>query len=160
MIQIRSSGMRAMVNKDTKKCNKCEKVKDVDEFTRRNPNTEQRIYRCKVCVAEYSREYYRKNKEKVLTRTKLYAQNHKEQRYQTWKRQWEIDPQKTRARNAVRYAKATGKLVRQPCEKCGSDNTDFHHTDGYEWVNQLRGIWLCKQHHADEHVKLSTWRKY
>ena len=49
--------------------------------------------------------------------------------------------------NARSYANVylrRGKLVRQPCEVCGSDKVKMHHED---YSRPLRVRWLCRSHH-------------
>lgn len=41
-----------------------------------------------------------------------------------------------------------GRLIKQPCEKCGNTEVDAHHDD-YEKPLEVR--WLCKKHHAEHH---------
>ena len=46
--------------------------------------------------------------------------------------------------NAIRH----GKLVKMPCEVCGSVNVEAHHDD----YNQPLAVrWLCVTHHAEHH---------
>lgn len=52
------------------------------------------------------------------------------------------------AREAVRRAIRSGRLVRLPCH-CGIEATEAHHHLGYE--RRLDVIWLCRQHHEDAH---------
>lgn len=68
-----------------------------------------------------------------------------------WQRlQHEKFPEKTRARAALKHALKTGKIVRQPCEKCGAKKVHGHHED-YSKPLQVR--WLCRKHHDEEHGK-------
>jgi hypothetical protein len=43
---------------------------------------------------------------------------------------------------------STGKLIRQPCEVCGSKKVEAHHDD---YTKPLDVRWLCKKHHAEHH---------
>ena len=50
----------------------------------------------------------------------------------------------TTTSNAIRH----GKLVKMPCEVCGSVNVEAHHDD----YNQPLAVrWLCVTHHAEHH---------
>ena len=51
-----------------------------------------------------------------------------------------------RARKMVERALAAGRLVRQPCEACGSPRAHAHHDD-YDRPLDVR--WLCQRHHND-----------
>lgn len=41
-----------------------------------------------------------------------------------------------------------GKLIRKPCEKCGSENSEMHHED---YDKPLDVQWLCRPCHLDLH---------
>lgn len=56
------------------------------------------------------------------------------------------------ARQKVRYALITGRLVMEPCETCGSTrNVDAHHDD---YSKPLNVRWLCRRHHKELHAQL------
>ena len=46
----------------------------------------------------------------------------------------------------------SGRIVRQPCEVCGSKNRIHGHHDDYG--RQLDVRWLCPKHHTEHHKKL------
>jgi hypothetical protein len=77
-----------------------------------------------------------------------------------WKKsnfsQGEKFPEKMKARKAVRNAIAQGKFERKPCEVCGNDKTDFHHSNGYQEENWFVGNFLCRKHHAERHNEMKT----
>jgi hypothetical protein len=56
------------------------------------------------------------------------------------------------ARLLLKIAIRSGKLVPQPCEICGNQKTDGHHTD---YSKPLDVQWLCRKHHALVHRKRS-----
>lgn len=58
--------------------------------------------------------------------------------------------EKIRARDALANAIRYGAMVRQPCEKCGAENTHGHHDD---YSKPLEVRWLCHFCHAAEHPK-------
>ena len=63
---------------------------------------------------------------------------------------WEKrNPKKKRASNMVSNAVRDGKLIKQPCEKCGHKKVEAHHDD-YDKPLDVR--WLCKKHHHEHHV--------
>lgn len=51
------------------------------------------------------------------------------------------------ARAGAHYLLRTGKLVREPCEVCGSEPAQMHHPD-HNKVDEVR--WLCTTHHGAE----------
>ena len=59
--------------------------------------------------------------------------------------------EKVECRESTNRAIKAGILERQPCEVCGVDPADCHHAD---YGNPLNVVWLCKKHHAKEHVRL------
>lgn len=58
------------------------------------------------------------------------------------------------AKNAVARAIRGGRLVRLPCEYCGSLPSEAHHYNGYAREHRLDVIWLCKRHHVAAHLEL------
>lgn len=127
---------------------------------------------------EYLKQYYKKNKERLLQYKKenwehiaayqkeyrqKYYPAHKEERkayYEKWRKiHWEELKQKIykandknkkqiSARNKVNNAIRLGKLVKQPCEVCGSLSAEAHHCD---YNKPLDVNWLCKEHHMEWH---------
>jgi hypothetical protein len=76
-----------------------------------------------------------------------------------WNRRAIKDPhhrERMLARKAVWYAKRTGKLVQQPCEKYGSSESQAHHHNGYAREHRLDVSWLCRKCHVDEHFEERT----
>lgn len=56
--------------------------------------------------------------------------------------------EKQKARLIANEAQRRGLLVKQPCEKCGTQRTQKHHDD-YSKPLEIR--WLCWHCHASEH---------
>ena len=48
----------------------------------------------------------------------------------------------------VGQAVRDGRLIPQPCEKCGASPTHAHHDD---YSKPLDVRWLCPVHHAEHH---------
>jgi ribosomal protein S27AE len=61
-------------------------------------------------------------------------------------------PEKRRAHKAVERELAAGRLVRQPCERCGSTVRIEAHHDNY--FRALDVMWLCRTHHIERHNEL------
>jgi ribosomal protein S27AE len=55
-----------------------------------------------------------------------------------------------RARNKVANEIRSGRLVKQPCSKCGEIKVEAHHKD---YRKKLDVQWLCIRHHKEEHLK-------
>jgi len=67
------------------------------------------------------------------------------------KRAWnERNPEKRQASIAVNNAVRGGRLKKEPCEVCGSPESQGHHDD---YSKPLVVRWLCTAHHAEHHVK-------
>jgi len=53
----------------------------------------------------------------------------------------------------VQIAVKFGVIRRFPCVVCNSSESIAHH---YDYRSPLDVIWLCQQHHLDEHVRLGV----
>lgn len=56
------------------------------------------------------------------------------------------------AHKAVEYALLRGRLVKQPCERCGETKLVHAHHDDY--TQRLSVMWLCPFHHRERHREL------
>lgn len=56
--------------------------------------------------------------------------------------------EKVRARKALNHAVAAGRIVPQPCEKCGAEPAQGHHED---YSKPLEVEWLCAGCHSKLH---------
>jgi ribosomal protein S27AE len=66
-------------------------------------------------------------------------------------RQWRWrNPEKARAHASVRHALESGKLVKQPCAKCGAPKAHAHHED---YSKRLEVVWLCSTCHRALHTE-------
>lgn len=64
--------------------------------------------------------------------------------------------EKDLAHRAVENAIASGRLDRQPCERCGTDALVHAHHDDYS--KPLEVMWLCPTHHRERHRELKAAR--
>jgi hypothetical protein len=55
---------------------------------------------------------------------------------------------KYEARWQAKYALKTGRIVKRPCNHCGSDKSEMHHPDYYK---PLEIEWLCRPCHHQTH---------
>lgn len=145
-----------------KACRKCNTMKPMDEFYKHPCMADGRLHTCKECHKsdvkrnyankreikhQYDAERYQTPERKAAAHA--YSQRHRE-RY----------PEKSNARQRVRYAKSTGKLTRKPCEVCGRDDemVEAHH---YDYSAPLDVHWMCFACHRAEHGHIVTaedWR--
>jgi len=123
-------------------CNKCGETKELNEFYR-NANMKDGILNtCKKC---------RRSEIEQMRKTDKYKQRMKKHRA-SWNQRFKGDKKnknKIAAWNAVYYALKTGKLIKEPCEICGSDDSKAHHDD---YTKRLEVRWLCGIHHSEWHA--------
>jgi len=81
-----------------KKCRKCEVVKSLDEFHRRNNRKSGCASKCKKCA----QQYYEANREKLLEYTKQWAKDNKEKKAE-YNRQYRQDNKEKKAEYNRQY---------------------------------------------------------
>jgi excisionase family DNA binding protein len=57
-----------------------------------------------------------------------------------------------RAYSKVQWALRTGRLIRQPCGRCGSKRSEAHHED---YDKPLDVTWLCRSCHRGRHWRVN-----
>ena len=136
----------------TKKCFKCGEVKPLRAFYRHPMMGDGRLNKCKECTKMDVAENYSKNREYYAEyeRERFQRKSRKKAciKYQRERRQ--RFPEKEKARRMVSYYIRTGKLKKQPCEKCESTESQAHHDD---YSKPLDVRWLCRKCHLEEHGK-------
>ncbi len=82
---------------ETKKCSKCEKIKDINEFSLRNDSTDGFKGCCKDCERKRLREYNKNNPKKASEKGKRFNRTLKG-KIKSWKRsgskrgfEWDLD---------------------------------------------------------------------
>lgn len=63
----------------------------------------------------------------------------------------ELSQEARKKANARAYAKEylkRGKIKKEPCSECGSQESQMHHED---YDKPLEVIWLCRKHHLELH---------
>jgi ribosomal protein S27AE len=146
-----------------KVCFRCGETKPVDEFFRHPMMADGRLGKCKPCTrsdvkqnregrAEQYQAYERERASlphRVAGR-KAYAKTPEGRASRCRAHRNYVDryPEKQGARNAVSNAIRDGKLIRQPCEKCGDPRSQAHHDD---YSQPLAVRWLCDFHHKEHH---------
>lgn len=87
----------------------------------------------------------------------LDAQDHykpkRNARMQIWLKTAE-EKLKHAARSKVLRAIRSGRITKQPCERCGTDAHVHAHHDDYS--KPLEIMWLCAQHHKDRHREIES----
>ena len=122
---------------------------------------------CKFCRKEKVRQYRRDNLQKckdydkkrfkddprVIARHKKYAatENGKQKGNKSKNKYTVNNAIKKGASNLVNNAVRDGRLIKRPCEVCGSvKRIHGHHCD---YSKPLEVIWLCSLHHREWHDK-------
>jgi ribosomal protein S27AE len=137
-----------------KKCFKCKTVKPLTEFYTHSKMADGHLNKCKECTKNDVAQHRSKNIEKIRAydrergkhpeRAKAAAQISS-----AWRK---ADNRRTRAHNAVTRAVRSGKLVRQPCERCGEIKSLAHHED---YDKPLEVVWLCQPCHKQRHKEIN-----
>lgn len=138
-----------------KTCFKCKIAKPRSEFYAHPQMADGLIGKCKACtkadvkanyIANYDhyQAYERKREQQPERRLKLF-------KYLRTMR--EVHPEHNRARQLVNYHIRAGKLVKKPCEFCGSTKVEAHHDD---YSKPLDVRWLCHRHHRMVHGTLAA----
>ena len=133
-----------------KVCRRCGIEKPLDEYYVHSMMLDGHLNFCKPCVKARVRKHRRENDS-----VRQYDRNRP--RTEAFK-QWEIErarmrhlerPLKKKAHAKIAYAIRMGRIVRKPCEDCGS-RAEAHHDD-YSKPYDVR--WLCSMHHKRWHAE-------
>jgi hypothetical protein len=127
-------------------CSECYETKPSTDFYKSAINRDGLCGQCKIC---HNKKVTQSKKNKKLLSFKQVAPHKK-----FWLKENKL---KTKAHGEVGYAIQTGKLVRQPCERCGTEeNVVAHHED---YSKPLDVVWLCKRHHKERHMEIDRENK-
>ncbi len=137
----------------SKECFKCHRVKALEDFYVHPQMHDGHLGKCKECTKKDARttrlariEYYRaydSQRAKIPERAKAADAISK-----AWLHQ---DKRRLAAHNAVARAVRAGRLVRLPCERCGSEKSLAHHED---YDKKLDVVWLCQPCHKQRHKEM------
>jgi hypothetical protein len=139
---------------EEKECFKCNKIKPLNEFYKHFRMADGHLNKCKECTKKDVNEHRGKNLEKIRKydreRSKL---PHRRKHLIDNAQQWRIkNPLKYHAHSILSNAIRDGKIIKQPCEVCGSTYRIHGHHDDY--YKPLGVNWLCAKHHAERHKEL------
>lgn len=127
-------------------CSECYETKLSTDFYKSAINKDGLCGQCKIC---HNKKVNQSRKNKKLLSFKQIAPHKK-----FWLQENKL---KTKAHREVGYAIQTGKLVRQPCERCGTtEHVVAHHED---YSKSLDVVWLCKHHHKERHMEIDRENK-
>lgn len=154
-----------------KTCFKCGRNKPRTGFYAHPKTRDGLLGKCKGCTRKDVSEQTLKNKENPewveLERERCRKKYHKRKGLGFKNRvappdplktiKWRRDhPQKVAAHQRVARAIKQGKVLRLPCERCGSDKTQAHHED---YTKPLEVSWLCAFHHGERHRELNREKR-
>lgn len=133
-------------------CGSCKAEKPASEYWLDPRNIGGRKHWCIDCSRVTARERARNN---TARRRAWHSKKMKDPEYVARKRaarrrDYQRNKPRYHARVKALRALTAGKLISQPCEKCGSTNVEMHHTD---YSQPLLITWLCKKHHGEAHRK-------
>jgi len=137
----------------SKECFKCKTVKPLIDFYKHYAMADGHVNKCKECnkkdvtknrgkKIDYYREYDR-IRAKIPERQKAASEISS-----AWRK---ADKRRTKCHNAVTRAIQSGKLIRQPCIKCGNEKSLAHHED---YDKPLEVMWLCQPCHKQRHKEM------
>jgi len=135
-----------------KKCFKCKRKKPLEQFYKHPATSDGHLGKCKACTKKDVKERY--NDPEARERIRKYeAERFKkpERKAKTLeynRARAKRNPGKAAARRKVTNALKYGRLERKPCEVCGDQKSEGHHTD---YRKALDVKWLCFKHHREEH---------
>jgi len=104
----------------------------------------RRDFQCPPCWKAYKNAWKAKRQAQGFLSDAYYWDKEK-------RKEWENRPEQKIKRAANRKIQgliASGKIKRQPCEKCGKPKAHAHHDD---YSKPLVVRWLCPQHHTEHH---------
>ena len=146
-----------------KSCIACERVKPLTDFYRHPQMKDGHLGRCKECQKALStasraakleqyRAYDRQRGDlphRIIARQAYQKTEQGKKRLAAGSSAWASrNPLKRKAHIWVGNAIRDGRLIRDICEKCGSENVTAHHDD-YEKPMEVR--WFCGPCHRAHH---------
>lgn len=138
-----------------KACFKCKVIKPLSEFYKHSQMADGHLNKCKDCAKNDVRTHRAQNLDKVRQYDR--ERGKRPERIKAGveiTRIWRAeDKRRQKAHNMVRNAVKTGKLVRQPCCRCGNPKTVAHHED---YDKPLDVMWLCQPCHKQRHKEINA----
>ena len=132
-----------------KTCFRCGATKPLTDFYRHQAMADGHLGKCKDCTkGDVSQNYRARLDHYTAYERKRFADPERKAKA----RQYAIKrpTEKRRAHYLTSNAIRDGRLIRQPCEKCGEEKSEAHHDD---YTKPLEVRWLCRRHHLEHHGK-------
>lgn len=130
-----------------KTCMKCGKLLPIDEFYKHPQMGDGHLNKCKECCRSDTIQNRRKRIEhyREYDRSRSSLPHRRKLRKQFLQYQEAIEPEKSKARTAAGNALRDGRIRKEPCYFCGSqESLEMHHPD---YSQPLRIYWLCRVCH-------------
>lgn len=146
-----------------RRCSSCTMIKHIDCFYAHPAGSQGALNKCKECHKRLVRinraikwhyysqyERWRNQLPHRVAERLIYARtpDGKEARRRACTRYGQKYPEKRAAHIKAGNAIRDGRLIRQPCESCGSKDVEAHHKD---YSKPLDVTWLCKRCHMQVH---------
>ena len=136
-----------------KPCRKCEGIRHA-QWQKDNPEARKVIskkYSSSARGLEAQARYRERHRDKLRVRWREWYHAHKDRELARQRVRRTTDKEKHYAREQVAYALKTGKLVKGPCEICGTTKqVEGHHED---YSKPLDVNWLCMPDHKKWHME-------
>lgn len=130
-----------------KRCFKCLETKPIAEFYRHLKMADGHLGKCKVCTRRDVTEHRRvSDNPREYDRVRAKTAKRKEHAKRIMKAWTLKHPGRTATHKKVRRAVLAGKIVKTPCQVCGSEFYVHGHHEDYS--KPLDVIWLCARCHA------------
>lgn len=125
-----------------KTCFKCRVAKPLSEFYRHPYMADGHLNKCKECTKRDVQKSYQDNhaKRRAYDRRRARDPVRRAAKVEYKRRIKQRHPVKAKAWRTTTNAIRDGKLIRQPCELCGSRKAEAHHDD---YSKPLDVRWLC-----------------
>ena len=136
-----------MCRSDLKICSCCGVEKPRDEFQVRRASKDGFTASCKLCLKERDR-VRDQNPERKAMKERYVKGIGREAAARAKRKYIEKNPKKRSVHIKTGNAIRDGKLLKQPCEVCASENVQAHHCD---YDKPLEVMWLCPIHHEEWH---------
>jgi len=131
-----------------KKCNKCGIDRALSEFGCDNRRPDKKRTICKVCCRAYDSKRSKTQKRKDYMKGIMKDYRESGKATESCRVYRNNNPEKYKAHKIASTAIRNKKIIKEPCEKCGSLITYAHHDD---YSKPLTVRWLCDYHHREWH---------
>jgi hypothetical protein len=134
-----------------KTCFKCGERQPLSEFYKHAQMADGHLNKCKTCTKSDVWHHRRDHADSVRAYDRRRAKDplriaDGSRRTAEWRKKY---PERWAAHIAVNNAVRDGRLVKQPCQKCGDKKVEGHHPD---YGRPLHVVWLCPVHHREIHL--------